>query len=131
VTARAAGIGLFAVIRLIRPNDARPFGDGVVTWDQGTVRDPAALSGHTASDRTGSTRGAAMIGLTGEIQPRIQFVFYLLALLAFVVAAVVPADRMPGALARVNLVAAGLALAIAPSVYVYFKVGFHQGALFH
>lgn len=64
------------------------------------------------------------------LQGKIQFAFYLVALICFLVAAFVPAERA-AFLRRINLVALGLALAIAPSAYIYFKVAFHTSPIFH
>jgi hypothetical protein len=65
------------------------------------------------------------------LNAKIAFFFYLVAGLCFVVAALLPAGRGPAILGRINLIAFGLALAIAPTVYVYFKAGFHQQPIFH
>ena len=64
------------------------------------------------------------------LQPRIQFAFYAVAFVCFVVSAL-PTTARPGPLRRANLLAVGLAVAIAPSTYIYFKAGFHTGAFFH
>jgi hypothetical protein len=65
------------------------------------------------------------------LNAKIAFFFYLVAGLCFALAAILPAGRGPAFLGRLNLVAAGLALAVAPTVYVYFKAGFHQQPIFH
>jgi len=65
------------------------------------------------------------------LSAKIQFAFYVAAWLCFLVAALLPAGRGPRLLGRVNLVAFGLALAIAPSMYIYFKAGFHKAPYFH
>jgi hypothetical protein len=65
------------------------------------------------------------------LEPKIQFFFYLFACLAFVAAAVIPAEGALRVLTKHNLLAIGLALAIAPSVYIFFRIGFHRSPLFH
>ena len=65
---------------------------------------------------------------TSQLNPKIQFFFYLVACLAFLGAAVIPAEGALRVLTKHNLLAIGLALAIAPSVYILFKLGFHPGA---
>lgn len=62
-----------------------------------------------------------------QLDPRIQFFFYLFACLAFLGAAVIPAEGTLRVLTKHNLLAIGLALAVAPSVYIFFKLGFHDG----
>jgi hypothetical protein len=69
-----------------------------------------------------------VIGPTALLNPKIQFFFYLFAVLAFVVAALIPSEGTPRALTKVNLLAGGLALALAPSVYIFFRLGFHQSS---
>ena len=64
---------------------------------------------------------------TNQLNPKIQFFFYLVACLAFLGAAVIPAEGALRVLTKHNLLAVGLALAIAPSVYILFKLGFHPG----
>ena len=64
------------------------------------------------------------------LQASIQFGFYVAAFVCFVAAALLP----KGSSARWgtgNLVSLGLALAIAPWCYIYFKVAFHTGSFFH
>ena len=63
------------------------------------------------------------------LQAKIQFAFYLVALLIFLVATVLPPDTRW--LRRINLVPLGLATALAPSAYIYFKAAFHPGSYFH
>src|SRR3954471_21180089 len=65
------------------------------------------------------------------LQAKLQFAFYAAAWLCFIIAAVLPAGRGPRWVGRLNLVALGLALAIAPRMYIYFKAGFHKGACCH
>lgn len=72
-----------------------------------------------------------MIGATSQLNPKIQFFFYLFACLAFIGSAVIPAEGALRVLTKHNLLAFGLAIAIAPSVYVFFKLGFHPGPFFH
>jgi hypothetical protein len=72
-----------------------------------------------------------VIGATAYLQPKIQFFFYLFAFLSFVAAAAIPAEGALRVLTKHNLLAIGLALAIAPSVYIFFKLGFHQTPFFH
>lgn len=67
---------------------------------------------------------------TSQLDPKIQFFFYLFACLAFIGAAVIPAEGALRVLTKHNLLAIGLALLIAPSVYIFFKLGFHKGPLF-
>ena len=64
---------------------------------------------------------------TSQLNPKIQFFFYLFACLAFLGAAAIPAEGALRVLTKHNLLAIGLALAIAPSVYILFKLGFHPG----
>lgn len=65
-----------------------------------------------------------------QLNPKVQFACYIVALACFLVAAAVPAERRRF-LGRVNGVALGLAFAIAPMVYIYFKLGFHSSPLLH
>jgi hypothetical protein len=66
------------------------------------------------------------------LSAKIQFGFYVAAWLCFVVAALWPAGRRgPRGFGRVNLAAFGLALAVAPSMYITFKAGFHKAPYFH
>ena len=65
------------------------------------------------------------------LDAKIAFFFFAIAWLCFLVAALLPAGRGPAMLGRVNLIALGLAFAIAPMMYVYFKAGFHKAPYFH
>lgn len=64
------------------------------------------------------------------LQASIEFAFYVAAMVCFVVAAVLPRDlgRRWGGF---NVMALGLALALAPTLYIYFKVAFHKAPVFH
>jgi len=62
-----------------------------------------------------------------QLDPRIQFFFYALACLAFLGAAFIPAEGTLRVLTKHNLLAVGLALAVAPNAYIFFKLGFHKG----
>ena len=64
---------------------------------------------------------------THQLNPKIQFFFYLVACLAFIGAALIPAEGALRVLTKHNLLAIGLALVVAPSVYILFKLGFHPG----
>ena len=68
-----------------------------------------------------------MIGATSQLNPKIQFFFYAFACLAFIGAAAIPAEGALRVLTKHNLLSMGLALAIGPSVWVFFKLGFHPG----
>jgi hypothetical protein len=72
-----------------------------------------------------------VVGLHTYLQPKVEFAFYAAAFLCFLITALLPAGRGPKIFGRINLLALGLAFAIAPSMYIYFKAGFHQGAFFH
>ena len=72
-----------------------------------------------------------MAGLVQYLQPKVQFAFYAVAFLCFLITALLPAGRGPKIFGRINLLALGLAFAIAPSMYIYFKAGFHKGPFFH
>src|SRR4051812_24435012 len=80
-------------------------------------------------DPSGVRRKSVEIGQF--LSAKVQFFFYLLAWLFFLAAALLPAGRGPRLLGRVNLVALGLALAVAPSMYIYFKAGFPPEPYFH
>lgn len=67
---------------------------------------------------------------TQQLDPKIQFFFYLFGCLAFIGAALIPAEGALRVLTKHNLLATGLALVVAPSVYIFFKLGFHEGPLF-
>lgn len=66
-----------------------------------------------------------MIGPSGYIDAKVQFFLYAFACLAFIAAALIPAEGALRVLTKHNLLAFGLALAIAPSVYIFFRLGFH------
>ncbi|MDQ1683700.1 MAG: hypothetical protein QOC82_437 [Frankiaceae bacterium] len=72
-----------------------------------------------------------MTGAGQQLDPKIQFFFYAFACLAFLGAAVIPAEGALRVLTKHNLLAVGLALAIAPSAYIFFKLGFHPSPFFH
>lgn len=72
-----------------------------------------------------------MTNASTYLEPKIQFFFYLFACLAFIAAAVIPAEGALRVLTKHNLLAIGLALAIAPSVYIFFKIAFHPSPFFH
>lgn len=68
-----------------------------------------------------------MIQTSPLLNPKIQFFFYLIACLAFLGAAFIPAEGALRVLTKQNLLAMGLALVIAPSVYIFFRLAFHPG----
>ena len=68
-----------------------------------------------------------MLGATSELSPKVQFFFYLVACVSFLGAAAIPAEGALRVLTKHNMLAIGLALAIAPSVWVFYKLGFHPG----
>jgi hypothetical protein len=77
----------------------------------------------TDRHRHGRLRGVTET--SSLLNPKIQFFFYLVACLAFLAAAVIPAEGALRVLTKHNLLAIGLALVIAPSVYIFFRLGFH------
>jgi len=78
-----------------------------------------------------SSHRRAQLCKSANTSAKIQFGFYIVAWLCFVGAALWPSGRSgPRGLGRVDLAAFGLALAIAPSMYITFKTGFHKAAYF-
>jgi hypothetical protein len=73
-----------------------------------------------------------MVGNYGpQLNGKIQFAFYAAALLCFLAGSVLPVKADGSRWSRVNLIALGLAFGIAPSAYIYFKLGFHTTTFFH
>jgi hypothetical protein len=66
------------------------------------------------------------------LSAKIAFFFFAIAWLCFMGAALLPEGRRrPAWLGRGNLIGLGLAFAVAPMMYVYFKAGFHPAPYFH